>query len=237
MSSHSGTVQAGPDLGFEVLDVKPVEFAASPALAFVLRISVTAGIPVRSLQLRTQVRIAAPRRPYDTETKERLSELFGSSESWGRNVRSFPWTDTSVNVPGFEQETVAQIQVPCTYDLNVTASKYLAAVREGGIPLDLLFSGSVFYESAAGIQIVQIPWEKEASYSLPAQVWHDLMDRYFPGTSWLRLDRDVFDRLWSYRSKRALLTWDRTLEELLNVAEANARSVEDEREAGENGRA
>lgn len=187
---------------------------------FVLRISSTPGVPVRSLQLRSQVRIAAPRRPYDTETKQRLSELFGAPENWSRNVRSFPWADSSVNVPGFEGETVTEVPVPCTYDLNVTASKYLAAVRDGNIPLDVLFSGSVFYESEGAIQIVQISWEKEASYSLPARVWHDLMDRYFPSSAWMLLGQDVFDRLWSYRSRRALLTWDRTLEDLLDRAEA-----------------
>jgi hypothetical protein len=46
-----------------------------------------------------------------------------------------------------------------------------------------------------------------------------MMDHYFPNSAWLRLPKDTFDRLYDYRSRNALLTWDRTLESLLNTAE------------------
>ena len=36
-----------------------------------------------------------------------------------------------------------------------------------------------------------MPWNLEASYRLPAQVWHAAMDRFFPGGGWLRLERDT----------------------------------------------
>jgi hypothetical protein len=47
------------------------------------------------------------------------------------------------------------------------------------------------------------------------RVWREALDRAFPGTAWIRVRRDVFDRLQAYKSTRALLTWDAALEELL----------------------
>ena len=35
--------------------------------------------------------------------------------------------------------------MPCTYDLEVAASRYLDALADGEVPLEFLFSGSVFY--------------------------------------------------------------------------------------------
>jgi Family of unknown function (DUF6084) len=42
-----------------------------------------------------------------------------------------------------------------------------------------------------------------------------MMDRFFPGSAWLRLDRKTFDRLHAYRARNAHLTWDETFEALL----------------------
>jgi hypothetical protein len=41
------------------------------------------------------------------------------------------------------------------------------------------------------------------------------MDHYFPHSAWLRLRKDAFDRLWAYRTRRALPTWEDTIEALL----------------------
>ena len=60
------------------------------------------------------------------------------------------WTHASVVVPPFTGETTAEVPVSCTYDFNVAATKYFYALEDGEIPLDFLFSGSVFYQDAAG---------------------------------------------------------------------------------------
>ena len=44
-----------------------------------------------------------------------------------------------------------------------------------------------------------IGWDREAEYRLPVRVWRETMDHYFPGSAWLRLERDTFDRLYAYR--------------------------------------
>ena len=47
----------------------------------------------------------------------------------------------------------------------------------------------------------------------------DVMDRCFPGSQWLRLDRDTVAALARYKSARGFLGWDDTLESLLAQAE------------------
>jgi hypothetical protein len=102
----------------------------------------------------------------------------------------------------------------------VVGTKYFAALEDGEIPLEFLFSGTVFYRKDGGaLQVARISWEKEAHFRLPVRVWREMMDHYFPNSAWLRLPKDTFDRLYAFRSRNALLTWDRTLESLLNTAE------------------
>ena len=46
-----------------------------------------------------------------------------------------------------------------------------------------------------GLQVAQIPWEKEADFRLAGRDLAGLMDRYYPNTAWLCVRKDVFDRL------------------------------------------
>ena len=106
--------------------------------------------------------------PTTSAEKERLLELFGEPGRWGTTLRTLPWTRISQNVPGFTGETVVDLHVPCTYDFEVTAAKYLQALDDGEIPLEFLFSGTVMYMSEAGLlQMARISWEREAEYGLP----------------------------------------------------------------------
>ena len=152
-------------------------------------------------------------------TQERLVELFGRPEDWGRYLHALHWTTLNVNVPAFSRSTLVDLHVPCTYDLEVTGAKYLNALGDGEVPLEFLFSGTVFYAAAGGLlQVARIDWESEAAYKLPVGVWREMMDRHFPDSSWLRLRRDQFDRLATYRAANALLTWEATVESLLDAA-------------------
>ena len=56
-------------------------------------------------------------------------------------------------------------------------------------------------------------------YRLPIEVWKQAVDSCFPGTAWLRVRRDVFDRLTAYRTARMLPTWESVLDELLERGE------------------
>ena len=46
-----------------------------------------------------------------------------------------------------------------------------------------------------------------------------MIEYYFPNTAWLRIRRDTFDRLHDYKSRKGLLTWEDTLEGLLQTSE------------------
>jgi hypothetical protein len=211
-----------PELTFAVEGAAVAE-SAVPSIELALRVRRAAGGPVRSLALAVQVRIAAPRRSYDDATKDRLLWLFGPPADWGRSLRSLLWTRTTVMVPPFRDETRVQVPVPCTYDFEVAAATYLDAVRDGTVPLELLFSGTVFYAAQdRRLQTAQVSWEQEAAYDLPAGLWREAMDRFFPGARWLRLDAGSFDRLAAFRTAGALPSWEAAIEALLDGAEDRA---------------
>ena len=207
---------AAPVLDFEVLDAGPLEHAAAPALRFAVRVRSRGGEAIRSIVLETQIQIAARRRPYDDATETRLYPLFGEPERWGSTLRTLLWTRTTQAVPPFTGETTVELVVPCTYDFDVAASRYLDAVRDGDVPLELLFGGTVFYSAADGrLQTGRIGWDREAEYRLPASVWRETMDRFFPGTAWVRMRRETFDRLHAYTAERALTSVDAAVDRLL----------------------
>lgn len=204
-----------PDLAFQVEGAEVLPHAAVPTLLFTLGISNHGREPLRSVALKTQVRILTTQRPYTAEEQERLGEVFGAPERWGTTLHPLLWALTTVLVPPFTETTHVEIPVPCTYDLEVASAKYFAAVEEAPIPLEFLFSGTIFYEGPTGLQVSLIPWEKEATYRLPASLWHRLMESYFPNSAWVRVHKDVFDRLARYKRRHGLVTWEDTFERLL----------------------
>ncbi len=208
-----------PDLNFHVESAAPLEFAATPSLLFKLRIENRGGDSIRSVTLGTQIRIAANRRPYTPEEKERLWEVFGPTPLWGEGPQSLLWTHATTLVPAFTGSAVVDVAVPCTYDFEVTSAKYFHNLEEGEIPLECLFSGTVFYAGEHGLQVVQIPWDKEARFRLPVSAWTQTMEHYFPHSAWLRLHKDVFDRLYQYKIRTGLPTWEGALERLLRTTE------------------
>ena len=103
------------------------------------------------------------------------------TERWGQTLRNLLWTHASVNVPPFEDATVVDLPVPCTFDFNVAATKYFHGLGDGEVPLCLMFSGTVFYSQDGGsMQVAPISWDKEARFRLPVKVWRDMMDTYYP---------------------------------------------------------
>lgn len=205
-----------PELAFEVVDADRVEHSAVPTLRFVLRVDSAGGQPIRSIVLDTQIRIATRRRAYDPASHDRLFELFGAPADWGTNLQSLLWTRATSVVPPFTGSARVELQVACSYDLEVSASRYFDALDDGHVPLEFLFSGTVFYSNAAGLlQTVRIPWDLEAGFRMPVALWKETMDAHFPGSAWLRLDKERYDRLAAYRSREALPTWEHVVDRLL----------------------
>jgi hypothetical protein len=213
-----------PDLDFKIEGAEPVAFAATPLIALKLRVSQHAeaaqAVPIHTVVLRCQIRIEPAKRRYESSEKARLLDLFDTPDRWSHTLRPMLWTHVNAVVPPFSDSVTLDLPVPCSFDFNLAATKYFYALEEGELPLCLLFSGTVFHESdEAGLQAAQISWEKEATFRLPVQVWKEMMERYYPNSAWLCLRRDVFDRLYRYKSRRGLPTWEQALEKLLTPEE------------------
>jgi hypothetical protein len=216
-----------PDLSFQVEGAEAVPYSAAPLLAFKLRItSADAAEVIQSVALRCQIQIEATHRKYGEHEQKKLLDLFGAPERWSRTLRAMLWTHANVTVAKFKGSTVVDLPVPCTFDFNVAATKYFAALEEGDVPLNLMFSGTIFYEQVgAGLQIEQISWDRETKFRLPVRVWKEMMDIYYPNSAWLCLHRDVFEKLSQYKMDRGIPTWEQALESLLN-AESGLRIAE-----------
>jgi hypothetical protein len=211
----SSTLSIGaPGLEFSVVEVIAATGTAAPTICFGLRVD-ACGREVRSLALNVQLRIDATRRRYEQGDEERLLELFGRRERWGQTLRSLLWANTSITVPRFVGQTDVRLHIPATYDFDVLAAKYLNALGNGEVPVELLFSGTLFYQDGARLQAAPVSWEREARAAVPVAVWRQALDEAFPGEAWLRIRRDVFERLWAYRAAGALPSWEATLDELL----------------------
>ena len=208
-----------PDLQFQVEEVAPITHAASPTLAFKLRISnAVANEAIHSIGLRCQVQIEPTRRHYGAQEREQLAELFGESERWSQTLRPILWANVSLNLAGFQESTVIDLPVPCSFDFNVAVTKYIHGLEEGDLPVSLLFSGTIFHAGRSGLQVAQIPWDREVRYRVPLRVWREMMDAYYPNTAWLCLRRDVFERLYQYKSRHGIPTWEQAVERVLAAA-------------------
>jgi hypothetical protein len=168
--------------------------------------------------LQCQIRIDPAQRRYTGPEQQRLLELFDRPSRWGQTLRPLLWTHASVGIGPFTDDIAVDLPVACTYDFNLAITKFFYALEDGEIPLNLLFSGTMFHEGDDGaMQVAQIPWDREAAFRLPVRVWKEMMEEYYPNTAWLCLRKDVFDRLYEYKSSHGLPTWEQALESLLSV--------------------
>jgi hypothetical protein len=209
------------NLSFTVVGARAEPYAAVPTLVFDAAIAEAAGEPIHAIALRVQVQIESRGRRYSAAEKDGLLELFGHPSRWGDTLRPILWTHVSLMVPGFHGTATVDLPMACTFDFEVASAKYFEALEDGEIPLLFLFSGTVFTKGPTGFAVEQVPWEKEARYRLPVRLWRELMDRYFPGTAWIRIRRENFDALSRWKARRALPTWDSAIELLLKETDTS----------------
>jgi hypothetical protein len=212
-----------PDLSFQVDGAHVTPFAVAPLLTFRLRVSnAPPEEAIHNVVLRSQIQIESTRRKYQPEEEARLRDLFGEPERWGQTLRAMLWTHASVVVPAFTGETLVELPVACTYDFNLAITKYFYALEQGEIPLNFLFSGSVFYQDGEALQVTPISWSKEARFRLPVATWRHLMEVYYPNLAWLQLRQDVFDRLYRYKLRHGIPTWEQLVERILSTVDEEA---------------
>jgi hypothetical protein len=208
------------ELSFEVVGAHPERYAAEPTLMLELRITEADGRPVHAVALKCQVRIEPQRRRYQPAEEERLLELFGETPRWGDSLRPFLWTHVATTVPAFAGTTTIDLPITCTYDFEVSGTRYFHALADGEIPLLLLFSGTTFVAGADGFSVTPVAWHEEAAFRLPVAVWQGMMDAHYPNRAFVTVSRETLDGLLRYRAAHALPTWDLVLERLLKEAGA-----------------
>jgi hypothetical protein len=212
-------------LGFTVLDVIADRYAATPQLLARIRVEETSGAVIHAMALRAQVMIEPQRRPYTATESDGLHDQFGERPRWKDTLRPFLWTFATTMVTGFSGDLEFDLPIPCTYDVEVTASKYLHALTDGHVPIRLLFGGTVFSRGETGFSVEQVAWNLEATYSLPVAVWTELMDQFFPNAGWLRLDRDTIAALTRFKGENGFVTWDQVFGALLDTTPARTLHI------------
>jgi hypothetical protein len=208
------------ELAFSVIGARAEPYAAAPSLALRLRVTEATGQRVHMIALRAQVQIEPQKRRYAAAETERLGDLFGTLDRYGDTLKPFLWTHVSAMILKFSGETEVDLSLPCSYDFEVAANKYLTALEAGEIPIVLYFSGTVFVEGEHGITAELVSWSTEAKYRLPVAVWRETMDAHFPNTAWLRVSSEVFAELDRFRVARGLRSWDAALTTLCEEAQA-----------------
>jgi hypothetical protein len=213
-----------PELTFAARGAEPVRTAAGPTIG--LHLDVSCNPPEQAIQsavLHCQVQIEASQRQYDADEAKGLRDVFGEPEGWGRTLRPLLWANVMTTVPGFTGSTGITVAVPCTFDLNITASKYFHAIEGGTVPVSLFFSGLIFYRGSENLlQAAPIPWNTEAHFALAAGIWKECIDLHHPNTAWLELRRDVFQRLYEFKVRHGLANFDDAVERMMANDEVEA---------------
>jgi hypothetical protein len=212
-----------PGTSFTVVDVAPEPYAITPMLIARIAVSVPGDQPVHAIALRCQVRIDPLRRGYSDDEAAGLTDLFGPRERWSTTQHTFLWQHCAAMVPGFTGACEVPLELECTYDFEVTAAKYLHALRDGRVPLQFLFSGTVFMAGQRGFSVQQVPWDCEDRYDMPVSVWRDLIQQHYPSSGWIRLGHDTVTALNAYKSARGHLSLDDAVTELLAQAREEVR--------------
>ncbi|MBT1090956.1 DUF6084 family protein [Streptomyces sp. Tu102] len=202
------------EFSFTCAGVRADRYAAGPTLVFRLRVTASGDVPVHAIALRCQIRIEPARRGYAAAEADGLTDLFGERARWGSTLQPVQFAQVPVMVPAFTGETETDLVVPCTYDMDIAATRYLDALTDGEVPLLMLFSGTAF-TGTGGFRVEPVPWDREASFRMPVTTWREMIEQHFPGCGWIRLPDDTMDALLAYRSRHALPSWEATLKALL----------------------
>ncbi|WP_435217401.1 DUF6084 family protein [Streptomyces sp. bgisy034] len=202
------------EFSFSCVGVRADRYAAGPTLVFRLRVTASGDVPVHAVALRCQMRIEPARRGYAPAEADGLTDLFGERARWGSTLQPVQFAQVPVMVSAFTGETETDLVVPCTYDMDIAATRYLDALTDGEVPLLMLFSGTAF-TGTGGFRVEPVPWDREASFRMPVATWRAMIEQHFPGCGWIRLPDDTMDALLAYRSRHALPSWEATLKALL----------------------
>jgi len=216
----------GPQCVFEVLGAAHEPFAAQPTLRFEMGVSEPSGRDIYAISLTAQINFDPARRDYDAETREDLYELFGAPERWPSTTRSFLWTHASTLVHSFNDAITFGLEVPCTADLELVATRYIQALPDGEVPLSFHFTGRVLYAAPnRQVQVVHIPWSTSASYRMPVTTWKAMIKHHHGESGFALLHNDTIQSLKRYKRARGLHSFDACVVDLLEHSPTDAEEA------------
>lgn len=208
-----------PALTIEVLGAEHELHAAQPTLRLDMGIAESAGVEVHAITLTAQVMLEPARRRYDDVQRAALSDLFGEPGRWPATTHAFLWTFVGATLHGFSGTATFALPIPCTADLELSASRYIDALGEGEIPIALHFSGRVLYAGDGGrIQVAHIGWDTMARHALDFGVWRRMIHHHHGDMRFVRLHRDTLAALTRRKSDEGCHTYDDVVEHLLEGA-------------------
>lgn len=195
-------------LEFTIREAIAEPHPATPALRLRLNLR-SSGEAIDAIAVRARVQIEPWRRRYAPGEEALLSDLSPTA--------ALQWAETSLVLPGFDGETLFDVTLACTYDLQVAAAKYLTALADGAIPVRLFFNGTIFRGAPAGFNVEMLPWDLECAGDIPIATWQRAMDACFAGQAWIRIDRSTFDALRRFRAAHHCASWDDAVNAMLAV--------------------
>ena len=211
----------GPEMTFEILGATHEPFAAQPTLRFELGASEPSNREIYAITLTAQINFDPARRDYDAATKDDLYELFGAPERWPSTTRSFLWTNAKTLVHSFSGAITFGLEVPCTADLEMVASRYIQALPDGEVPLSFHFTGRVLYAAPnRQVQVVHLPWTTKAEYRMPVSVFRNMIKHHHGESGFTNLHNDTIEALKAYKRQRGLHTFDACVLDLIERAPA-----------------
>jgi hypothetical protein len=216
----------GPEVTFEVLGAAHEPFAAQPTLRFEMGVSEPSGRDIYAISLTAQINFDPARREYDADTRDDLYELFGAPERWPSTTRSFLWTHASTLVHSFNDAITFGLEVPCTADLEVVASRYVQALPDGEVPLTFHFTGRMLYAGPERkVQVVHLPWTTSAEYRLPVSTFKAMIKHHHGESGFALLHNDTLQALKKYKRERGLHSFDACVVDLLEEVTSDEEAI------------
>lgn len=218
---------------FSVLGVEPLPLSVTPGLRFHMHVTEPNGRDIYMISLAAQIHIDPARRQYDAATRDRLFGMFGAAERWGATTQSFHWQRIEMMVANFVGSTAFTLDVPCTYDLEITASNYFNSLPDGHVPLTFFFNGTVLYAGENDrLQVVLVPWSSQASFKMPISAWRETIDTHFPKGGYVHLHDDTMDLLKRHKTAVGAHTYDEAVLEMLRREEETGTLAAAETDSG-----
>ena len=204
------------ELAFDCIGRAADPYAAVPTLVFRLRITETSGPAVHAIALRCQIRIEPQPPRYADGEAELLGDLFGDPDRWGDTLKPLQFADGlrhGARLHRSDRDRPAGAVLATTWrSRRASTSPRWTTARSRCSCCSAARSSP---GRATASRRARCRGTSEARYRCRWRCGGRLMDRYFPGSGWLRLRRDTLARLQRFKSDKRSRDLGRRIVELL----------------------